>query len=96
MRLQIVKSKNAESFYVVKSTYINKKHSSRVVEKLGTLEEVKIKANGQDPYVWAKEYAKELTKQEKENYGTILIKKFRNKQMELRKTKFIQWRLSFP
>lgn len=89
MRLQTIKSKNAESFYVVKSTYINKKHSSKVVEKLGTLEQVKVKANGQDPYEWAKEYAKKLTDQEKENSGSILIEKFRNKQLELRKTKFV-------
>ena len=89
MRLQIVKSKNAESFYIVKSTYINKKHSSRVVEKLGTLEEVKIKAGKENPYEWAKKYAKELTIQEKENSGSILIKKFRDKQIELRKTKSI-------
>ena len=38
MRLQIVKSKNAQSFYVVKSTYIKGKRSNKVVEKLGTLD----------------------------------------------------------
>ena len=38
MRLQTVKSKNAQSFYVVKSTYIKGKRSNKVVEKLGTLD----------------------------------------------------------
>ena len=43
MRLQIVKSKNAESFYVIKSFYHNKKRSNKIVEKLGTLKELKLK-----------------------------------------------------
>ena len=68
MRLSTSKSKNAILFYIIKSTYIDKKHSTKIVEKLGTLEEVKIKANGEDPYIWAKRYAEELTKKEKEAY----------------------------
>ena len=61
MRLSISKSKNTTLFYVIKSTYIDKKHSTKIVEKLGTLEQVKLKAGDQDPYLWAKNYAKELT-----------------------------------
>ena len=33
--------------------------------KLGNLEEVTKKANGQDPYVWAKNFVYELNKKEK-------------------------------
>ena len=36
MRLQISKSKNAESFYVVQSVYEKGKRNSIVYEKLGT------------------------------------------------------------
>ncbi len=72
MRLSISKSKNAILFYIIESTYINKKHSTRIIEKLGTLDEVKIKANGEDPYVWAKKYADNLTKQDKENKREII------------------------
>ena len=54
MRLQIIKSKNAQSLYVVKSTYINKKRSNKVVEKLGTYEELKLKVFPEDPIEWAK------------------------------------------
>lgn len=75
MRLQIIKSKNAESFYVVKSVYINKKRTNKVFEKLGTLEEVKQKAEDEDPYVWAKMYVEKLTNLEKENKLEIIIKK---------------------
>lgn len=72
MRLSISKSKNAILFYIIKSTYIDKKHSTKIVEKLGTLEEVKIKANGEDPYIWAKRYAEELTKKEKDGTRKII------------------------
>ena len=82
MRLQIIKSKNAESFYVVKSTYINKKRSSCIVEKLGTLNDVKVKAGNSDPYQWAMNYAKKLTELEKNNQGSVIIEKIRNKQLE--------------
>ncbi len=54
MRLQIVKSKNAQSFYVVKSTYIKVKRSNKVVEKLGTLDELKLKLKNEDPYILVK------------------------------------------
>ena len=72
MRLSISKSKNSILFYIIESTYINKKHSTRIVEKLGTLDEVIIKAKGEDPYVWAKKYAENLTMQDKENKREII------------------------
>jgi len=71
MRLQTTKSKNAESFYVVKSTYQNGKHSNVIVEKLGTLPEVIKKANGEDPYKWAKAYVDKLNIEEKESKTPI-------------------------
>jgi len=49
MRLQIIKSKNAASLYIVKSIYENRKRSSKVVERLGTYAELKKKLNGEDP-----------------------------------------------
>lgn len=41
MRLQISRSKNSASLYVIKSTYINKVHSTQIVEKLGTEAELR-------------------------------------------------------
>ncbi len=79
MRVKITKSKSSESFYIIKSTYIDKKHSTKIVEKLGTLDEVKIKAGGKDPYLWAKEYAEKLTFQEKEGTRTIMKAYSQNK-----------------
>jgi hypothetical protein len=73
MRLKVSKSKNAASLYVIKSTYVNGIHSSKIVEKLGTYDELKEKLGGQDPYDWAKEYIAELNKQEKENKRKVMV-----------------------
>jgi len=72
MRLQIVNSKNASSFYVVKSIYENKKRSSKVIEKLGTYDDL-IKKHT-DPMSWAKAYVEELNRKEKEQNREILVK----------------------
>lgn len=74
MRLTITKNKNSSSFYVIKSVTIDGKRTSKVIEKLGTLEDVTLKANGLDPYIWAKKYVESLNKQEKENSDDILVK----------------------
>ena len=67
MRLSLVKSKNSTQFYVIKS-YRDKngKNTSKIIEKLGNLEQVTIKANGKDPVEWAKEYITMLNHEEKE------------------------------
>lgn len=73
MRLQIIKSKNAQSLYVVKSVYHNKKRTNKVVEKLGTYENLKETLN-EDPIKWAKKYVENLNQQEKEGTRNILVK----------------------
>lgn len=88
MRLTITKNKNSESFYIIKSVTINGKRTSKVIEKLGNINEVRIKANGKDPYVWANEYLKILNKEEKESINDIIIKLSQNKNIE-KNTKFI-------
>lgn len=74
MKLSITKTKNNIFFYMVKSYRKDGKSTSKIVECLGKLEEVKIKANGEDPYAWAKKYVEEKTKEEKENKGTYFQK----------------------
>lgn len=82
MRLQVSKSKNSASLYVVKSTWENKVHSSKVVEKLGTYDELLHKLNGRDPYEWAKEYVAELNRKEKEGVEPpVSAKYFPTKQI---------------
>jgi len=75
MRLKISKSKNSQSFYVIKS-YRDKngKNTSKIVEKLGNLEEIKNKAKDKDPVEWAKEYIKKLNNAEKENKKDVMLR----------------------
>ena len=65
MHLNIVRSKNSQSLYVIRSTYKNGRNSSERVEKLGTYAELLKKLNGQDPVAWAKAYIAELNKKDK-------------------------------
>lgn len=62
MRLQIFRSKNSASFYVIKTVYIDGKEKTIIVEKLGTYDQLLKKLNGQDPVEWAKKYVEELNK----------------------------------
>ncbi len=74
MKLTVTKSKNSASFYVQKS--IRKKTggtTSITIEKLGNLEEVRAKAGGKDPYVWAQEYVDELNRKEYEEQKEIIL-----------------------
>lgn len=72
MRLNITKSKNAQSLYVIRSTYVNGKHSSEIVEKLGTYDE--LKKLYPDPIAWAKDYIKELNEKDKQNKREVILK----------------------
>ena len=73
MRLKVSRSKNSASLYVTKTVYIDKKERTITVEKLGTETELREKLSGADPYVWAKEYIRKLTEQEKEQTRKILV-----------------------
>ncbi len=73
MRLHITESANAKCFYIIKSIRKDGKNTSQIVEKLGNLDQVRIKAGDQDPYEWAKAYADRLTREEKEQSRTVLI-----------------------
>lgn len=78
MRLMIAKSKNAQSLYAIKSVYDNRKRSTKIVEKLGTLAE--LQKIHKDPISWANEYIKPLTIQEKNQLREVIIKKSQSKR----------------
>ena len=75
MRLRITKCKNTDIFYVIKTVYVNGKQKTKTVERIGNTDEVKQKSNGEDPYIWARNYVNELNKKEQEGTREILIKK---------------------
>ncbi len=82
MRLNVVRSKNAASLYVIKSIRENGRNTTKIVENLGTEAELKLKLDGRDPYEWAKEYIELLNKQEKEVCREVIIKKSPAKMIE--------------
>jgi len=74
MKLTVSKSKNSASFYVQKS--IRRPDgtvTSKTIEKLGNLDEVRTRAKGKDPYVWAQEYVNELNRKEYEEQKSIIV-----------------------
>lgn len=73
MRLQISKSKNATSYYVIKSYRENGHNTSKVVEKLGTREQIMQRTGCEDPETWARAYIDELNKKEKEEQKEVLL-----------------------
>lgn len=76
MRLNVVKSKNATSFYVIKTIYIDKKEKTIIVEKLGTEKELREKLGDINLHEWAKERVAELNRLEKEGKEPNVIAEY--------------------
>lgn len=72
MKLKISRSKNSCTLYVQKS-YRDRtgKSTSKIVERLGSMEEVTLRAGGKDPMEWAMEYVARLTEEEKSQRRVI-------------------------
>ncbi|SDL08929.1 IS1634 family transposase, partial [Natronincola ferrireducens] len=85
MRLMVSKSKNARSLYVIKSIFVNGKRTSKIVEKLGTYDELLENLNGEDPMEWAKKYISELNEKEKEENSKIMVQYSPTKLIEKEK-----------
>ena len=74
MKLTYSKSKNSCTYYIQKSVRIGNKTTTKPVERLGSIEEIKARCGDKDPIEWAKEYAKKLTLAEKEARKGVLLK----------------------
>ena len=67
MRLSIKKSGRFTYLYAIKGYRTDDgKSTTKVVEKFGTVEELREKLNGHDPVDWAKSMVEEMTRQENE------------------------------
>lgn len=73
MKLKISRSKNSCTLYVQKA-FRDKtgKSTSKIVERLGSLDEVRARADGADPMEWAMEYVRKLTLEEKEQRRVVM------------------------
>ena len=58
MNLTKAGSKNCPTYYIQKSIRVGNKTSTKTIERLGSIEEIKARCGDQDPIEWAKEYAK--------------------------------------
>lgn len=68
------RSKNSESYFVIKDIYRDNKRSTKVVEALGNRQEIQEKHPGVDPLEWAKSYAKKLSEEEKQKNAKVIAK----------------------
>ena len=99
MRLNIVKSKNAEQLYIIKSfRKEDGKTSSRIVKKLGTMASLlpKHDNNREKVIAWGKEQAELLTAQEATETLSIEISLSENKQNKKGEKKLFQCGYLFP
>ena len=95
MKVTTSKSKNSESFYICRSFIDSSgKSTSKVVKKLGTLDELSKKLNTDRAGVmaWAKEQAKIETKKYKENEKTktVLIPFHADRMLDYDKQRFFK------
>lgn len=83
MRLNIVKSKNAEQLYIIKSFRKGSKNTSRIVRKLGTMDSLLPQHdNDRDKVIaWARQQAREMTEAEKSNTLKIPVEFSEGKQL---------------
>ncbi|MFI3208574.1 MAG: IS1634 family transposase [Eubacteriales bacterium] len=74
MKITISKSKNTTIYYLSKSVRINGKSTTKTVEKLGTHEELQVRAGDMDPLEWAKQYAAQRTLEDKKGKSDVVVK----------------------
>ena len=65
MKLTCAGTKKSPTYYVQKSVRIGNKTTTKTVERLGSIEEIKARCGDMEPIEWAKEYTKKLTLAEK-------------------------------
>jgi len=72
MRIKKTVSKNFEFYYIIKDINRGGKRTTKIVEKLGKLDDIKVRANGEDPIIWLNNYVNKLTIKEKEGTREII------------------------
>lgn len=81
MRLGISKSKNTINYYIIKDYTKNGKRSTKIVKRIGNLDDIKIMAGNMDYNLWLKNYVEKYNEEHCHN-ETILIKKNNKKIIE--------------
>ena len=75
MKLTVSRSQNSETYYIQKSYRTDSgKSSTKTVERLGSLDELKARFGEDDPIGAARAYMKELSAAEKKDREDIVVK----------------------
>ena len=82
MRLSKSKSKNTTLFYIIKDYTKNGKRSTKIVHKIGNLEEVEQMSGNQDYKEWLKDYVKKYNDEHSSKKEIITIKKNSSKTIQ--------------
>lgn len=92
MRISVTKTKNFEFIYVIKDFYSNGSRTTKIVEKLGTIDDLSSKMNlSRDQVIaWAKDYAKNKTLEEAKESIDLSIRYSPNSLIELDKNRLFQ------
>ena len=87
MRLNIVKSKNAEQLYIIKSIRKDGKATTRIMKKLGTMASLlpKFDNDREKVIAWAKEQARLYTEAEEQGYMSVDVTFTEDRQLDLGK-----------
>lgn len=82
MKLTCAGSKNNPIYYVQRSVCVKGKSTTKTVERLGSIEEIKSRCGDMEPVAWAKAYVRELTLQEKEDNKPVIVRLSQTKPIE--------------
>ena len=82
MRLSESKSKNTTLFYIIKDYTKNGKRSTKIVHKIGNLEEVEQMSGNQNYKEWLKDYVKKYNDEHSSKKEIITIKKNSSKTIQ--------------
>lgn len=75
MRLKITKTKSDTNYYIIKDVTKNGKRTTQIYEKLGNIECISKRANGEAPLEWINKYIENLNNDLKKGNENIVIKK---------------------
>jgi len=81
MRVKVSRSKNSESYFIIKDIYKNGKRTTKVVEALGNREDIQRKHPNVDPLEWARSYARKCTEEEKAKKAKVMVAYNPNKRI---------------
>lgn len=75
MRLKTTKTKTDTNYYIIKDVIKNGKRTTEIYEKLGNINEIAKRSNGEEPLQWVKKYIQNLNDEISKGKEKILIKK---------------------